>query len=82
MELPEPAAVLVSVLVIVTFVFLVRLARGSMSERQQTAGWIFFGVLFFSVCSFFFRSQGVAVSARPQPSSSVVVGGFGAGLHR
>jgi len=53
-----------------------------MSERQQTAGWIFFGVLFFSVCSFFFRSQGVAVSARPQPSSSVVVGGFGAGLHR
>jgi hypothetical protein len=82
MELPEPAAVLVSILVIATFIFLLRLARGSLSERQQTAGWIVFGILFFSVCSFFFRSQTVAVGARPQPASSMVVGGISAGLHR
>jgi len=82
MELPEPAAVLVSLLVIVTFLFLIRLARGSMSERQQTAGWIVFGIVFFSVCSVFFRGQRIAVRAPSQPPSSVVVGGVGTGLHR
>jgi predicted permease len=57
MEIPETAAILLSLLVIVTFVFLLGLARGFLSERQQTAGWIIFGVVFFSLCSVFFRSS-------------------------
>jgi hypothetical protein len=73
MEIPETAAILLSLLVIVTFVFLLGLAKGSLSERQQTAGWIIFGVVFFSVCSVFFRSSNPRGIARPQPNSSVVI---------
>ena len=73
MEIPETATILVSLLVIVTFVFLLGLARGSLTEGQQTAGWIIFGVVFFSVCSLFLEARTPRGIAQPQPNSSVVI---------
>ena len=81
MQIPEPAAVFVSVLTIVTFLFLFRLTRGPVSERQQTAGWVVFGVVFFSLCGLLFRNQSFAAN-HPQPPSAVLVDRGGAASHR
>jgi hypothetical protein len=51
MPVPEdPGALLVAILVVLTFVFLCVLARACLSERHKIGAWIVFGVLFFSVC--------------------------------
>ena len=70
MSIPdETGSALVLILVVLTFSFLVFLARGSWSPRQQTGAWLLFGVLFFSVCSLLFRNASFAVGMRP-PSAS------------
>jgi len=53
-----------------------------LSEQQQTAGWIVFGIVFFSMCGVFFRNQGVALNARPPPPPTRFVDVAGASLHK
>ena len=51
-EEPGGAAVAaLFVFVFIGFLFLLCLARGCLSERQQTGNWGLWTVLFFSVCS-------------------------------
>jgi hypothetical protein len=57
MEIPEePGAILVSALVIVIFLFLRSLTIGRLPEYRQTAAWVVFTILFFCICSVFFRA--------------------------
>ena len=64
-EEPGAAVALLVVFVIVSFVFLLCLAKGCLSERQQTGVWVIFTVLFFSVCSVLVR--GTRASNAPAP---------------
>ena len=60
MDVPEqPGAMfaLLAVFVVVGFLFLLGLAKGRLSERQQTLVWVILTVFFFSVCSGFVRSN-------------------------
>ena len=59
MDVPEdPAAVAaLAALVVIGFVLLLCLVKGSLSERQQTGVWVAWTVLFFSVCSMLVRSS-------------------------
>jgi len=60
MDVPEePGAMfaLLAVFVVVGFLFLLGIAKGRMSERQQTVAWVLFTVLFFSVCSLLVRGN-------------------------
>ena len=74
MDVPEqPGAMfaLLTVFVVVAFLFLLGLAKGRLSERQQTLAWVAFTVLFFSVCSVLVRSTaetGAAEGVREVPS--------------
>ncbi len=52
----EPVVVL-TVLVVVSFSFLLCLPRGSLSEGEQTGVWVVFTVLFFSLCNLPVRSD-------------------------
>jgi hypothetical protein len=69
----EPGAVLVSLLVIVMSLLLISSGRGTLSEKKQTGVWIVFAILFFSVCSLFFRGNAEAGPAVPGPAGSPVV---------
>jgi hypothetical protein len=64
---PEPAAVLGSILVVVMFAVLLFLQRQSLSNRQQTGIWVVFTILFFSVCSLFFRDTPNLVGGERAP---------------
>ena len=58
MDVPEqPGAMfaLLAVFVVVAFLFLLGLAKGRLSDRQQTIAWVAFTVLFFSLCSVLVR---------------------------
>jgi hypothetical protein len=60
MDVPEqPGAMfaLLAVFVVVGFLFLLGIAKGRLSERQQTVAWVLFTVLFFSVCSVLVRGN-------------------------
>jgi hypothetical protein len=60
MDVPEqPGAMfaLLAVFVVVGFLFLLGIAKGRLSERQQTVAWVVFTVLFFSVCSVLVRGN-------------------------
>jgi len=60
MDVPEqPGAMfaLLAVFVVVGFLFLLGLAKGRLSNRQQTVAWVAFTVLFFSLCSVFVRGN-------------------------
>jgi hypothetical protein len=54
--LDEPVVALM-VLVVVGFLFLLCLSKGSLSEREQTGVWVVFTLLFFSLCSLLVRSD-------------------------
>ena len=53
MDVPaEPAAVaILAVFAMIGFFLLLCLAKGHLSERQQTGVWVLWTVLFFYVCS-------------------------------
>jgi len=70
---------LASILLVITFIFLLSLARGFLSERQQGGAWLLFGILFFSVCILLFRNTGLG-TAGPRNTESPVVGAEGAGV--
>jgi hypothetical protein len=54
----EPAAVAaLAAFAAIGFLLLLCLAKGSLSERQQTGVWVAWTVLFFSVCSVLVRSS-------------------------
>src|SRR5713101_2318806 len=55
-SLDEPVVIL-TVLVVLSFLFLLCLAKGCLSEREQTGVWVVFAVLFFSLCSLLVRSD-------------------------
>lgn len=77
MDIPEEPAALVFLLVVLTFIFLIALVRGALSDKQQTAAWIIFGILFFSICHLLFRSAHPGTLADPQSVSRAVVGESG-----
>jgi hypothetical protein len=56
-EEPGAAFALLAVFVVVGFLFLLCLAKGVLSERQQTVGWFVLTVLFFSLCNALVRSN-------------------------
>jgi hypothetical protein len=64
---PESGAVLGSILVVVMFAVLLFLQRQSLSNRQQTGIWVVFTILFFSVCSLFFRDTPILVGGARAP---------------
>ena len=68
MDVPnEPGAVLISILVIIMFLVLLVLQKRTLTERQQTAVWVVFTILFFSICNMFFHGgagTGLATGAR------------------
>ena len=74
MDVPEqPGAMfaLLEVFVVVAFLFLLGLAKGRLSERQQTVTWVALTVLFFSLCSVLVRNTaeaGAAQGVREAPS--------------
>ena len=74
MDVPEqPGAMfaLLAVFVVVAFLFLLALAKGRLSERQQTVTWVVLTVLFFSLCSVLVRrtaATGAAQVVREAPS--------------
>ncbi len=51
---------LLAVFVVVGFLFLLGLAKGRLSERQQTLIWVVLTVVFFSFCSVLVRSNAEA----------------------
>jgi len=66
MDVPEQFGAmfaLLAVFVVVGFLFLLGLAKGRLSERQQTVAWVAFTVLFFSVCSVLVRGNAQAQTA-------------------
>ena len=68
MDVPEqPGAMLalLAVFVVVGFLFLLALAKGRLSEKQQTVAWVVFTVLFFSVCSVLVGGNAQTSSAQP-----------------
>jgi len=48
---------LLAVFVVVGFSFLVGLAKGRLSDHQQTIAWVAFTALFFSLCSVLVRGN-------------------------
>ena len=76
MDVPEqPGAIfaLLAVFVVVGFLFLLGLAKGRLSERQQTVAWVLFTVLFFSVCSVLVRGNAQTSSAQPVRDATSLV---------
>jgi hypothetical protein len=78
MDVPEqPGAMfaLLAVFVVVGFLFLLGLAKGRLSERQQTVAWVVFTFLFFSVCSVLVRGKAQTPPAQGvrDPNSRVEV---------
>ena len=66
MDVPEQLGAmfaLLAVFVVVGFLFLLGIAKGRLSERQQTVAWVLFTVLFFSVCSMLVRGNAQAQTA-------------------
>lgn len=59
MSVPEDAAAvaLLTAFVVIAFLFLLCVAKGSLSERQQMGMWVVLTVLFFAVCSVLVRSS-------------------------
>ena len=83
MDVPEqPGAMfaLLAVFVVVGFLFLLGLAKGRLSNRQQTVAWVAAAVLFFSLCSVLVRGnaettakQGSIVTPSPGSTSAVEI---------
>ena len=76
MDVPEqPGAMfaLLAVFVVVGFLFLLGLAKGRLSERQQTVAWVLFTVLFFSVCSVLVRGSAQTSSTQPVRDATSLV---------
>ena len=66
MDVPEqPGAMfaLLAIFVVVGFLFLLGLAKGRLSDRQQTIAWVAFTVLFFSLCSVLVRGNAQTTAA-------------------
>lgn len=76
MDVPEqPGAMfaLLAVFVVVGFLFLLGLAKGRLSERQQTLVWVALTVFFFSLCSVLVRSTAEAAPALVDAKQAEVV---------
>lgn len=76
MDVPEqPGAMfaLLAVFVVVGFLFLLGLAKGRLSERQQTVAWVVFTFLFFSVCSVLVRGNAQTAAAQPVRDATSLV---------
>ncbi len=83
MDVPEqPGAMvaLLAVFVVVGFLFLLGLAKGRLSERQQTAAWVLFTVLFFSLCSVLVRGNAATTPARAVTETPTLVDANRAGI--
>ena len=64
---------LLAVFVVVGFLFLLGLAKGRLSERQQTLVWVVLTVVFFSLCSALVRSTAEAAPALVDTKQAEVV---------
>jgi uncharacterized membrane protein len=74
-EQPGAMFALLAVFVFVGFLFLLVIAKGRLSERQETVAWVAFTVLFFSVCSVLVRGNAQAQTAhRVNDPTSLVDG--------
>lgn len=76
MDVPEqPGAMfaLLAVFVVVGFLFLLGLAKGRLSERQQTLVWVVLTVFFFSLCSVLVRSTAEAAPALVNAEQAEIV---------
>jgi hypothetical protein len=82
MEVLEPAAILASILAMVSFLFLFTLARGLLSDRQQTGAWIAYSIVFFSVFTLLFRNADAGAVARRPLTSPAVIDTTAAGVRR
>jgi hypothetical protein len=75
MDVPEePGAMfaLVAVFVVVGFLFLLGLAKGRLSERQQTLVWVVLTVVFFSLCSVLVRNAATQAVQGQREAPSLV----------
>jgi hypothetical protein len=85
MDVPEqPGAMfaLLAVFVVIGFLFLLGLAKGRLSERQQTVAWVLFTVLFFSVCSMLVRGNAQAQTAHGVKDATPLVDAKQAGADK
>jgi Ca2+/Na+ antiporter len=74
MNVSTESAVELSVLVVVSFLFLLCLAKGSLSEWQQTRVWVLYAVLFFSLCRLLVRSETERQKSHQSEDAAPVVG--------
>ena len=70
---------LLAVFAVVGFLFLLGLAKGRLSERQQTLVWVVLTVFFFSLCSVLVRSNAETREMGEAPS---LVDANQAGVHK
>lgn len=73
---------LLAVFVVVGFLFLLGLAKGRLSERQQTVAWVLFTVLFFSVCGMLVRGNAQSQTAHGVKDATSLVEANRAGVDK